>query len=183
MGLLGRRSLDLEHTYERKRLLALVETDGCAADGIAVATDCWVGRRTLRVIDYGKVAATFIDTYTERAVRIAPQAGVRERAAAYAPESATHWEAQLLGYQHMPDHELLVVRAVALTFSLEQLLSKEGRRVTCEKCGEEIINEREVYRNGTVLCRACAGNCYYWVLALQSPLLEENSSGGNHGPP
>jgi formylmethanofuran dehydrogenase subunit E len=45
-------------------LLTILETDGCAADGVSAATGCWVGRRTLRVEDFGKVAATFVDTQT-----------------------------------------------------------------------------------------------------------------------
>jgi len=61
----------------------------------------------------------------------------------------------------MPDAELLVVQAVVLTVSLERLLSKPGCRVNCDVCGEEIINEREVVREGMILCRACAGDAYY----------------------
>ena len=51
-----------------KRLYTFVETDGCFADGVMVATGCSLGHRTLRLIDYGKVAATFVDT-RERAKR------------------------------------------------------------------------------------------------------------------
>jgi formylmethanofuran dehydrogenase subunit E len=64
----------------------------------------------------------------------------------------------------MPDGELLCARDVRLAFSLEKLLSKPGRRATCAICGEEILNEREVIRNGTTLCRACAGESYYLTL-------------------
>ncbi len=161
MGLLGSRWLNLEVPREDKRLLTLVETDGCAADAIAVATGCRVGRRTLRVIDFGKVAATFVDTHTHRAVRVVSQPFVRERAWAYAREAATKWQAQLLGYQRMPENQLLAAEEVTLVFPLEKLLSKGGYRVTCQACMEEIINEREVVQDGRVLCRACAGERYY----------------------
>ncbi len=161
MGLLGGDRLGLEVPRADKRILALVETDGCAADGLAVATGCWVGRRTLRVIDFGKVAATLVDTRTGRAVRVAPRAGIRERARAYAPEALNRWQAQLLGYQRMPEVELLVVQEVRLLFSLAKFLSKNGYRVNCQICGEEIINEREVRRDGLTVCRACAGQRYY----------------------
>ena len=160
MGLLGGKWLGLQVPQEGKRLLALVETDGCAVDGIAAASGCRVGRRTLRVIDFGKVAVTFVDTHTRQAVRIAPHAAARERAWAYAPEVETRWQAQLWGYQRMPDDELLLAREVSLLFSLEELLSKAGYRVRCQVCGEEIINEREVLQNGLTLCRACAGQDY-----------------------
>lgn len=161
MGMLGGGWLRLAVPREDKRLLTLVETDGCAADALAVATGCRIGRRTLRVIDLGKVAATFVDTHTRRAVRVVPQSSIRERAWAYAPGAATRWQAQLLGYQRMPEDELLMAQEVALVFSLEKLLSKDGYRVICQVCGEEVINEREVVQDGRVLCRACAGQGYY----------------------
>ena len=161
MALLGGRRLGLEVPQADKRLLTIIETDGCAADGVAVAAGCWVGRRTLRVLDFGKVAATFVDTFTGRAVRVLPGPRSRKLARTYAPEATSRWEAYLLGYQRMPDEELLVAQEVVLTVSLEKLLSKDGYRVTCQICGEEIINEREVIREGSVLCRACAGERYY----------------------
>ncbi len=148
-----------------KRLLTIVETDGCFADGISVATGCWVGRRTLRVEDYGKVAATFVDTQTECALRIAPRREARILAGQFAPEAYNKWEAQLLGYQRMPDELLLMTQTVALAAPLERIISRAGRRVLCEICGEEIINECEVVREGAVLCRACAGQAYYLIEA------------------
>lgn len=170
MGLLGGRWLGLELPRPDKRLLALVETDGCAVSGVTAATGCRVDRRTLRVIDFGKAAATFVDTHTGQAVRVAPAPDVRERAGAYAPEAGTRWQAQLLGYQRMPDAELLVAQAVALAFPLEELLGQPGRRVSCQACGEEIINQRELYWDGLTLCRACAGQRYYQPVGEAVPL-------------
>jgi hypothetical protein len=46
---------------------------------------------------------------------------------------------------------------------LEELLSKPIVRVTCDYCGEEIINEREVAADGAVLCRTCANEGYYLI--------------------
>lgn len=161
MGLAAGRWLGLEVPQTDKRLLTIVETDGCLIDGLAVATGCRVGRRTMRVLDFGKVAATFVDTQTGRAVRIVPSASTRKRARNYAPEAQNRWEAYLLGYQRMPDAELLDIQAVTLIVSLEKILSKDGYRVNCDMCGEEIINEREVIRDGSTLCRSCAGERYY----------------------
>lgn len=173
IGLLGGQRLGLELPQTGKRVLTIVETDGCAADGIAVATGCWVGRRTLHVLDFGKVAATLVDTCTGRAVRIVPAAATRQRAREYAPEAASRWEAYLLGYQRMPDEELLAVQPVTLSISLEKLLSQEGCRVNCDLCGEEITNEREVQWKGLTVCRACAGACYY---TLEQPQFEPGIS-------
>lgn len=172
MGLRAARLLDLALPQTNKRLLTLVETDGCFADGVSVATGCWVGRRTLRVVDFGKVAATFVDTHTGQAVRLAARRSARGLAADYAPEARGRWEAQLLGYQCMPDALLLDECAVALTTPLAQILSRPGQLAVCQVCGEEIINEREVARAGQVLCRTCAGESYYAVLAGVDARLE-----------
>jgi len=161
MGLLAGELLGLELPQADKRLLVIVETDGCAADGIAVACNCWVGRRTLRVEDYGKVAATFVDTHTGVALRLVPQSQARQLARSYAPEARNKWEAQLLGYQRMPVGELLAAIPVQLKTPVAQIISRAGVKTLCQQCGEEILNEREVVREGHVLCRACAGEAYY----------------------
>jgi formylmethanofuran dehydrogenase subunit E len=161
MGLLAGELLGLELPQPRKQLLTIAETDGCFADGVSVATNCWVGRRTLRVEDYGKVAATFIDTKAENVLRIYPRHDVRQAAAAYAPEARNRWQKYLLGYQRMPAEALFAVQTVRLTISVKQIISRAGVRVNCDVCGEEIINEREIERDGLCLCLSCAGESYY----------------------
>ncbi|MGH2460546.1 MAG: FmdE family protein, partial [Chloroflexota bacterium] len=165
IGLLAARLLAIDLPRADKRLLTIVETDGCAVDGLAVATGCQTGKRTLRVEDYGKVAATFVDTQTGRAIRIAPNPGAREAAPAYAPEAEDRWHAQLLGYQRMPDDALLVWRPVTLTTPLQAIIGEPGLRAICQGCGEEIMNGREISRQGIVLCRACVGPTYYRVVS------------------
>lgn len=167
MGLLAGRVLGLHVPNANRHLLTVAETDGCAADGLSVATGCTVGNRRLRVLDYGKVAATFVDLRFENAIRITPRNGVRIAALRLCPEAGSSWQAQLTAYQVMPDLDLLIVQQVELSIPLEKLLSKPGYRVNCESCGEEIINEREVTHEGTVLCRACAGQSYYQLAELE----------------
>jgi len=163
LGMFAGELLNLNLPQTDKRLYAIVETDGCAADGIAVATHCWVGRRTMRVEDYGKVAATFVDTTSGEAIRIAPRNGVRELARAYASEARNKWETQLLGYQRMPAADLFSVQSVQLKTPIEQIVSRAGKKVICDFCGEEILNEREIVREGATLCRACAGEGYFLI--------------------
>jgi formylmethanofuran dehydrogenase subunit E len=164
MGLRGAQLLGLEVPHPTKRLLVIIETDGCFADGIAAATGCSIGARTLRVIDHGKVAAVFVDTSINRAVRIAPHTHARQRAAECVPWAPSKWHAQLEAYQIMPDEDLFTVQSVELTTTLAQLLSKPGRKVICARCGEEIINEREVVQDGQTLCRACTGDSYWRLM-------------------
>ena len=161
MGILAGKILNLDLPQAGKRLLAIAETDGCAVDGISVATNCWVGRRTLRIEDYGKIAATFVDTVMKDAFRIAPRRTIREYAREYAPMGSTKWTAQLIGYQRMSDDQLLLVQEVELTVPLEKIISRPGKKAICQKCGEEIMNEREIAREGRIVCRACGENAYY----------------------
>lgn len=163
IGLAGAAAVGLEIPRADKRLLVIVETDGCFADGVEVATGCTVGHRTLRVEDLGKIAATFVDVRSGRAVRVAPQLDVRERAYAYAPDEPRHYFAQLAAYQIMPESELLALQPVELVPPVEAIVSRPVVRTICDRCGEEIINEREVIRGGSTLCRSCAGNGYYQV--------------------
>ncbi|MGC4106477.1 MAG: FmdE family protein [Thermomicrobiales bacterium] len=162
MGMEATRILDLDLPQGRhdKRLLTIVETDGCFADGISVATGCWLGHRTLRCNDLGKVAATFVDTETAEAIRIRPALAARTAAAAYAPDATGRWQEYLLGYQRMPASELLEVQRVLLIEPVAALVSSPDRRATCTSCGEEVFNGREVIIEGSVCCPACAGRPY-----------------------
>lgn len=163
MGLYAGKLLDLDLPQSDKRLYTIAETDGCGVDGISVATNCWVGRRTLRIEDYGKVAATFIDTLSGRAVRLAPRSTARQDSILYAPQASSRWEANLIGYQRMPDEQLFTYQWVRLIRPVQVLISQPGKRVICDRCGEEIMNEREVFLGELTLCRACAGEAYYEV--------------------
>lgn len=149
---------------ERKHLLTIVETDGCGADGVAVATGCYVGRRTLRVVDFGKMAATVVHTQRGTAVRIVPHPESRSLARTFAPDARSRWHAYLHAYQFIPDELLMSAKEVTLTQSIAEILSRPSARVNCESCGEEILNEREVREEGRLLCRSCAGAAYYRVI-------------------
>lgn len=168
LGLGGLRALGLlDDTWgprfenSGKNLLAIVEMAGCGADGIAVATDCSVGGRTLWVEDYGKMAATLVDVKREEAVRVAPANNVRALADVYAPHARSRWHAYLEAYRFIPDELLLRAERVTLRRPLSAILSRPGVRVDCARCGEEITNEREVHDGEEILCRACAGQSYY----------------------
>ncbi len=161
MGLLAGYILEIPVPQPEKRLLTIAETDGCFVDGLSAATGCYVGRRTLRIEDYGKTAATFVDTRTEQAIRITPRSNVRELAWEYAPSAHNKWEAQLIGYQYIPDDLLLSSQWVELTVPVRQIIGQAGKRTVCEICGEEIINQRQVLWKGMAVCKSCLGETYF----------------------
>lgn len=169
IGLHAGELLGVELPRRDKRLYLFVETDGCVADALSVATGCWLGHRTLRLIDHGKVAATLVDTADGRAVRVWPHPAARSRAASYAPDARDRWHQQLEGYEAMPAGELLCSAPVRLAVDLDALRSRPGRRVACGACGEEIVNERESLVAGSPWCRSCAGEPYVTRLERSSP--------------
>jgi formylmethanofuran dehydrogenase subunit E len=163
-GLAGTTALGLDVPRCDKRLLVILETDGCFADGVEVVTGTTIGHRTLRVQDYGKTAATFVDTHSEKAYRVRPCRGVRQKAWLYAPGEDRHYFAQLTAYQCMPEEELFDINEIRLTPPVKAIISIAGLRTECARCGEEIINQREIHQDGLILCRACAGQGYYETL-------------------
>jgi formylmethanofuran dehydrogenase subunit E len=161
MGLAGLAALGMEAPVTQKVVLVIAETDGCFADGIEVSTGTSPGHRTLRIVDLGKVAATFTDLKTGRSIRLAPAPDVRERARLYALDEQQSYTAQLKGYQVMPETELFTFREVRLQPALETIVSTPDARARCSRCGEEIINQREVVVDGLTYCQTCFGGSYY----------------------
>jgi formylmethanofuran dehydrogenase subunit E len=161
MGLAGLAAIGVAAPLAHKDALVFIEADGCFADGIEVATGASVGHRTLRVVDYGKVGATFANTKTGQTLRLAPQLDIRQRAHLFSPDVKNKYYAQLKGYRLMPEAELFSFKEVALAPALEVVLSRPGLRTHCDRCGEEIINARQVCEGAETLCLACAGLGYY----------------------
>lgn len=169
LGLFGLKELGLldeesksPYQNDDKRLLTIVETDGCGADGIAVATNCAIGRRTLRVMDFGKVAATLVDTLSGRALRLAPIPTARQEAICHAVDAPSRWHAYLEAYQTMADSSLFQAQPVELIIPVSEIISTPDQRAVCDLCGEEIVNQRQIYQNDKTLCRPCAGIQSYW---------------------
>lgn len=146
---------------QNKRMLALVEMDGCFADGVSVATGCSMGHRTMRLADEGKIATTFVDTKSGLALRIFALPDLRVRAAAAITGAASRWHAYLEAYRRFSAEELFGCHPVRLNFDLAAVIGRPGARSVCGLCGEEILNQREIEKDGRTLCRSCAGESYW----------------------
>ncbi len=158
LSLLG---LDDPTGAHRKRLVTFVEIDRCATDAIAVVTGCRLGKRALKFVDYGKMAATFCDLQTGRAVRVAALESSKEKARQLYPGIAGKNQQQMQAYRELPDADLFAAQWVQVRIGPEDLPGFKGPRVTCAQCGEGISFQRELLRDGQTLCRACAGPNYY----------------------
>jgi formylmethanofuran dehydrogenase subunit E len=163
MAMLGVARLGLEDPRgkDRKRLVTFVEIDRCATDAVAVVTGCRLGKRALKFRDWGKVAATFVDTATGRAIRVAAKESSKALARSLYPEIADKNQQQMRAYREMKDDDLFDLQWVKVELPPEEFPGYKGERVVCERCGEGINFRREVRRDGRVLCRACAGESYY----------------------
>jgi len=162
MAMLGLRELGIaDPLRHRKRLLTYVEIDRCAADAVSLVTGCRLGKRSLKFVDYGKVAATFVDLETQRAVRIVARDDSRARAKRMFPELANESKQQLEAYKVMADSDLFVIQPVRVALKPEELPGRPRARVICEACGEGVNDGRERLVNARVLCRSCAGESYY----------------------
>ncbi|MGH9709426.1 MAG: FmdE family protein, partial [Candidatus Acidiferrales bacterium] len=137
-----------------------IEIDRCATDAIALVTGCRLGKRSLKFFDWGKMAATFVDLQTGRAVRIVAREDSKERARQMFPELQKE-QAQQKAYRTLPDADLFETQSVQVEIRPEDLPGYKAPRVVCEKCGEGINFNRELRANGSILCRACAGPRYY----------------------
>ncbi len=129
-------------------------------DAVAVVTGCRLGKRALKFRDWGKVAATFVDLANDRAVRIAAKESSKTLCEMH-PEIDNKNQQQMLAYREIPNKDLFDVRWVKVALPPEELPGYKGERIICAECGEGINFQREVRREGTILCQACAGGKYY----------------------
>jgi len=164
LAMLGLAKLGIEDPRareDRKRLVTFVEIDRCATDAVAVVTGCRLGKRALKFRDWGKVAATFVDVSTGRAIRIAAKESSKALARQMHPEIVDKNQQQMRAYREISDDDLFTLQWVKVELPPEEFPGYKGDRVVCAACGEGINFRREVRRDEKVLCRSCAGERYY----------------------
>lgn len=163
MAMYGLSKLGIEDPQgkDRKRIVTFVEIDRCATDAIMVVTGCRLGKRALKFRDWGKMAATFVDLETGKAVRVAATESSKKLAASMYPELATKNEQQMRAYREMENEKLFTTQWVKIGLPAEEFPGYKGERIVCAECGEGISYRREVRRGEKILCRGCAGERYY----------------------
>ncbi len=160
----GLRSIGIDDPLSdrwRKNIIVFVEIDRCAADAIMVVTGCRVGKRTLKLKDYGIMAATFVNLESGRAVRVVAREEARKLAPSYAPGASGKYEQQRLAYAVMPEEDLCSFEDVEVSLPPEEMPGPPFSRVKCQKCGEHVQDGREQSTGGAVLCRSCAQGGYF----------------------
>ncbi|MHB8880581.1 MAG: FmdE family protein [Thermodesulfovibrionales bacterium] len=163
MSMLGLREIGISEPKgkDRKSLIVFVEMDRCATDAVQSVTGCSLGRRTMKFMDYGKMAATFLNLKTGKAVRLIAKEESRQRAKEYFPEIENKYTAQFEAYKIMPEAELFDLMEVTIALPPEDMPGRPLGRIICDACGEQVQDMREVSKDGRTLCRSCAGPGYY----------------------
>ena len=150
-----------EHNPDRKRPVVFVEIDRCATDAIGVVTGARVGKRALKLRDWGKMAATFIDLQAPlgqdeyKGLRVVALESSKGRARELFPEMEKNAQ-QMQAYRDLPDEELFREEWVRVPLSPSEFPGFRGERLVCSSCGEGINFDRFVEQAGEILCLSCA---------------------------
>ena len=133
-------------------LIVVVENDRCIADAIQTITGTRMGRRTFKLKDYGRMAATFINTTTQRAFRIHT---------AFAGKVNREDADALRGVLHLPEEQVVAWREVKAELRPEEMPGKPQRIVQCIKCGEMVFDSKDKLTDDGPVCLACFQGAYY----------------------
>ncbi|MEW6602215.1 MAG: FmdE family protein [Nitrospirota bacterium] len=163
LSMLGLRLIGIDDPKgkDRKKLISYVEIDRCATDAIQSVTGCSLGKRSLKFLDYGKMAATFVNTETGKAVRIIAMEESKDKAKNYFPDIEDKYKCQLEAYKIMPDEELFEWNEVEIIIPEEDMPGRPKRRIKCHSCGEHVQDSRDITKDGKLRCKACAHGAYY----------------------
>jgi formylmethanofuran dehydrogenase subunit E len=157
----GLHALGMDPLQPNKNLIVYMEIDRCGTDAVQSITGCSLGHRSLKHKDYGKFAATFVDTKTNRAVRVS----VHEKNRAEHDQLEPKEVIRVLSV--VPDDEILQIEHVQLNIPKEDQPGLPIGKAVCSQCGEQVSDNRHVVVEGKVLCRNCANGSYYTVLDEQ----------------
>lgn len=155
----GMRELGMNPHEHQKNLVVFMEIDRCGADAVQAITGCSLGHRSLKFRDYGKFAATFVDLETKKAVRVAVNEKNRAQHDAMDPKE------MLKALATAPEHEILKIERVSVTIPEDDIPGMPRHKTICSKCGERIMDGRDVMQDGKILCKSCANGAYYQVLS------------------
>lgn len=180
IAITGIQKLCIKDPSKTRDLIVYVEIDRCLADAIQAITLCSLGKRRLKHVDYGKFAATFVDTLKNKAVRISVKEKAREWAMKYGEEHGLIKKGEIVNrkqeidimteaYMKIPDVDLLDIRDVSVTVPKWDLPGLPEQKVMCTMCGERIFDGREKIKNGRIVCRPCAEGAYYKNLNETQP--------------
>lgn len=182
MAMLGCRLIQLNNPSghdQIKKLIVYVEMDRCTADAVMYVTGVKLGRRSLKFMDYGIMAATFVNLESQKAIRVLSTEEARELAPVFAPEVIGKYAQQTEAYKRMPDNVLFRIWEVQVRLNEFDMPGPTRYKTTCSLCGQVIRDHREIMENGKILCKPCTDASYFYhskELCIMEPETENQST-------
>lgn len=150
-----------------KSLLGIVEIERCLADAVGTATGLSFGRGSLKLINQGLLAVTFVDLPSGRAVRIISRDEARDLSLLHTSDLISTHAAQAAAYKNMTDTELFIVQRVAVSLKPEEIPGDRPPKVACQKCGVLVRSGQVRLVGEHTLCAPCAGQAYFALLDVK----------------
>lgn len=149
----GLNYLSIDDPSKNRDFIVYCEVDRCLTDAVQCVTGVSAGKRRLKIREYGKMAASFVDMNTKKGVRIAV---ANRQSILDDADPAVFWN-------QYSDEDLFIFQPVTVEIPEGDLPGRPARSVCCEKCGEKIVDAKDVQKEGKTLCRPCAYGAYYTV--------------------
>jgi formylmethanofuran dehydrogenase subunit E len=151
------KGMELAAPATPRDIIVAVENERCIADAVLTVTGTRIGRRTLKLHKYGKMAATFLNCTTGKAYRVrveyrGPQPGDDEIAMR-----------EILG---LSDEEVVAWDEVNFELPEFEQPGRPKRIVDCSVCGEKVFDGKDVDGPHGPTCLACAQGAYYSIKVL-----------------
>lgn len=158
--LLAEKGMELIGTTDPREMIVIAENDRCIGDALQVLTGTRLGRRSFKLRDYGKMAATFIDQKTDTVYRVWVS-GDLPKVGRYPDLPREEKDELLMKVLGSEIEDVLSWEEVEVEMSSNELPGKPKITVWCDSCGEKIMDGKHLEREGRNICRYCAEGGYY----------------------
>lgn len=157
------------HRSVDEEIVAIVETDACAADAVQVMTGCTFGKGNFIFKDHGKMAFTFFSRKSGKGVRVVLKSD------AFKPDkrhleliqkkqngTATDADQAEFNRRHEERTHAILEKPVEEIFDLKEAQFDPPAKaqiepsIACARCGEPTMESRLVEKDGLRICRGCS---------------------------
>ena len=158
LAIYGMETMGMTPGEKDKRLVVFTEIDRCISDAILSVTKTSLGKKSLKPMGYGKFAATFVNIDNGESIRVIDVNANKEDG-----EDETI-EELIERIDKTPAEDLFNIQKVSVKIDKNDLPGKPLEIVTCDNCGETVMDGKHHLRGGRVYCTSCFSGSYYKLL-------------------